>query len=233
MGGTDHLPAVVTIMAKAPRAGVGKTRLCPPLSPDEAAGLYRCFLLDTIDRIRALEGASVAIAHAAATDRAFFEDACPELVLVAQHGPDLGTRLANVFDQLFGRGFRAVLAMGADTPTLPGEFLRRALDALADPRLDLALGPTEDGGYYLIGLRAPRPELFEGIPWSTSRVFDETMRRARAVTLNVAVLPRWYDVDTIDDLRRLRASLAGPAGADAPRTRDFLVALMDGAVWTA
>ncbi len=228
MGGTDHRPAVVAVMAKAPRAGVVKTRLCPPLSADEAAGLYRCFLLDTIDRIRALEGTTVAIAYAPPEDRAFFEEAGPELILVPQRGSDLGTRLANVFDQLFGRGFGAVLAMGADTPTLPGEFLRRGLDALADPRLDVALGPTEDGGYYLIGLRAPRPDLFEGIPWSTSRVFDETMRRARAATLNVAVLPRWYDVDTADDLRRLRASLPGPAGADAPRTRDFLVARDDG-----
>ena len=214
---------VVSIMAKAPRAGEVKTRLCPPLSTEEAAELYRCFLLDKIEQVRTLKEASPAIAYTPAEGRMVFEELAPGFALVPQRGADLGTRLANSFDHLFAKGYAAALAIDSDTPTLPTGFLQQALDFIATPQIDVVLGPTEDGGYYLIGLRTLHLELFEEIAWSTAQVLPETIRRAEAKGLKTACLPPWFDIDTPDDLERLKASLV-KTGEKAPRhTRRFFL----------
>lgn len=213
---------VLGIMAKAPRAGEVKTRLCPPLTGEEAAELYRSFLLDKIEQVRSLEGTSRAIAYTPEDSRAFFEEVAPDFVLMPQRGRDLGRRLAAVFAQLFDEGYAAAVLIDSDTPTLPREFLARALDLVAAPSSDVVLGPSEDGGYYLIGLRAARPQLFEDMAWSTPRVLPETTRRAQALGLRVAWLPPWFDVDTKEDLERLRASVATLDGAEPRHTRRFL-----------
>ena len=221
MGSREAAPIAVSIMAKAPRAGEVKTRLCPPLSATEAAELYRCFLLDKIEQVRTLEEASPAIAYAPDEGRILFEELAPGFALVPQRGSDLGSRLANSFDQFFAQGYAGALAIDSDTPTLPRDFLQRALDLIAAPHSDVVLGPTEDGGYYLIGLRKLYRELFEGIAWSTSEVFPETVRRAEAKGLRIACLPPWFDIDTPDDLERLRASLAGIEGGGPRHTLRF------------
>jgi rSAM/selenodomain-associated transferase 1 len=214
-------PLAVAIMAKAPRAGEVKTRLCPPLSAAEAAELYRCFLLDKIEQVRSLCGARPAIAYTPEEGRAFFETAAPDFLLVPQRGDDLGARLAGTFEALFAQGYVGALAIDSDTPTLPTGLLQEAVDLLAGPPVDVVLGPCEDGGYYLIGLRRLHRELFEGIAWSTDRVFPETVRRADAMGLTVVSLPAWLDIDTPEDLERLRASLPR-TDTDLPRhTRDF------------
>ena len=216
-------PIAVAIMAKAPQAGAVKTRLCPPLSSADAAALYRCFLLDKIEQVRSLTAASPAIAYFPPEGRSFFEEVAPNFVLVPQRGADLGERLANSLGELLDRGHRGALAIDSDTPTLPLGFLQRALDLVMTPTIDVALGPTEDGGYYLIGLRTVYRELFEAMTWSTPQVFAETIRRAEAHGLRVACLPAWYDIDTADDLARLRATLTG-SYAEIPRhTRGFLL----------
>lgn len=215
----------VAIVAKAPRAGAVKTRICPPLAPAEAAALHRAFLLDTIESVRRLPRATLALAYAPPEERAFFEALGGDALLIPQIGPDLGARLARVFEVLLVAGFDAVLALGADSPTLPAPFLRRAMELLADPRVDVVLGPSEDGGYYLVGLRAPRPELFEAIPWSTAGTFSATLARARGAGMTVACLPTWYDIDTPEDLRRLRSAIANAGRRVAPHTRRFLAAL--------
>ena len=216
-------PAAVAIMAKAPRAGEVKTRLCPPLSLVDAAELYRRLLLDKIEQVRSLRTASLAIAYTPDEARAFFEEVAPGFVLVPQRGADLGDRLANSLGELLDTGHRGALAIDSDTPTLPLEFLQQALDLIVTPEIDVVLGPTEDGGYYLIGLRAVHRELFEAMAWSTQQVLPETIRRADAKGLRVACLPPWYDIDTPDDLARLRMTLAASDG-DAPRhTRTFLL----------
>jgi hypothetical protein len=214
---------VVAIMAKAPRAGEVKTRLCPPLSLTEAADLYRCFLLDKIEQVRSLRRATPAIAYAPDDGRGEFEALAPGFLLIAQRGADLGVRLAESFAQLLAAGFAGAVAIDSDTPTLPTDYLEQALDLLASPRVDLVLGPSEDGGYYLIGLRRLHRDLFLQIPWSTPEVFPETVRRARAKGLDVACLPPWFDVDTATDVDRLRAALAGPADGGAVHTRRFLM----------
>ena len=110
----------------------------------------------------------------------------------------------------------------AGTPSLPIDFLRRAVDLVTAPDIDVVLGPCDDGGYYLIGMRRVWPTLFEAMPWSTAHVLTETAHRAEAQGLRVASLPTWFDVDTPEDLERLTASLAAPDSNTAYHTRRFL-----------
>jgi rSAM/selenodomain-associated transferase 1 len=209
------------IMAKSPEPGQVKTRLCPPLNAAEAAELYRCFLLDKIEQVRAVAHARPAIGYAGS--RAVFEALAPDFLLVEQQGPDLGSRLHSCFVALLGTDVSGAVAVDTDTPTLPAAFLRDAADLVARPDHDVVLGPTEDGGYYLIGLRAPRAVLFTGMAWSTATVLEETLQRARTNGLAATCLPVWFDVDTPADLERLRASLAR-SGTGPPRhTRRFLL----------
>jgi hypothetical protein len=208
-------------MAKAPRAGAVKTRLVPPLTPAEAADLYRCFLLDKIEQVRTVDGAEAIVVYTPADARDVFETLAPGLTLVPQHGADLGARLVNGFADLLARGHVGVMAIDSDSPTLPTEFLRRGVDLLTRGETDVVLGPTDDGGYYLIGMRTERAELFANMPWSTAGVLAETLRRARAAGLATTCLPEWFDVDTEADLERLRVSLAA-LGTTAPaQTRRF------------
>ena len=206
------------IMAKAPEAGRVKTRLCPPLSPDDAAELYRCFLLDKIAQVREVAGAEPVLAYAPAQAAAVFEALAPGFTLLPQRGADLTARLVAVCAELFRNGCDAAIMIDSDTPTLPTARLERAVAFMSGGGHDLVLGPSEDGGYYLIGLRRPHPELFEGMRWSTPTVLEETLRRARALGLSVDHAAAWYDVDTAADLARLQADLAaGPPAGRAAR----------------
>ena len=216
------MPTVVAIMAKAPRAGSVKTRLCPPLTAGEAADLYRCFLLDKIEQVRGLDGARAAIAYTPPEGRREFETLAPGFLLVDQHDGDLGARLATSFASLFASGYGAALAVDCDTPTLPTSFLREAVELIGTPGTDVVLGPSEDGGYYLIGLRVPHLELFRDVAWSTSSVLAETLRRAGAKGLTIACLPPWFDVDTPDDLERLERELTESGSMGPQHTRRFL-----------
>ncbi|OGL11752.1 MAG: hypothetical protein A3I14_00695 [Candidatus Rokubacteria bacterium RIFCSPLOWO2_02_FULL_73_56] len=214
----------VAIMAKAPVAGAVKTRLCPPLAPGQAAALARCFLLDKLGQLRTLRGARPVVAFSPADAADLFRALAPGVDLLAQRGPDLGARLAAVLGDLLARGAPAAIAVDSDTPSLPAAFVQMAVDRLADPAVDLVLGPSEDGGYYLIGMPRVHGALFAAMPWSTPDVLAETERRARAAGLRVVRLPVWFDVDTAADLERLRAALARGEGAPAPATRALLAA---------
>jgi len=220
---TDRPRIAVAIMAKAPRAGEVKTRLCPPFSPSEAAELYHCFLRDKIAQVRGLAGASPVIAFTPADGRSLFEGLAPGFRLIPQEGADLSSRLLNSLDQLVGEGHVGALLIDSDTPTLPADFLRRAVDLVATPEIDLVLGPSDDGGYYLIGMRTVRPTLFREIPWSTADVLSETIKRAEAERLRIACLPPWFDVDTPGDLARLSASIAETDVEGPAHTRRFLL----------
>jgi uncharacterized protein len=211
----------VAVMAKAPHAGGVKTRLCPPLSPREAAALARGFLRDRIAQARSLTGARPVIAYTPASERARFERLAPDFALVAQRGPDLGARMRSTLATLLASGHRAAIVIGTDTPTLPTTVIQQAVDRLAAADVDVVLGPAEDGGYYLIGVRADHPTLFDDVPWSTPAVLEITLGRARAAGLRTLCLAAWFDVDTPDDLSRLRDALAENPHA-APATRRFL-----------
>ena len=216
------------IMAKAPEPGRVKTRLCPPLSPDDAAELYRAFLLDKIAQVREVPDIEPVIAYAPLGAAALFERLAPGFALLPQGEGDLTARLGTVLARLFGDGRDAAILTDSDTPTLPAGLLAHAAALIASPEYDLVLGPSEDGGYYLIGLKRLRPELFEDMPWSTPAVLEETARRARALGLRTARLRPWYDVDTAADLARLTAELVADPHGGARHTREFVAGRLAG-----
>jgi rSAM/selenodomain-associated transferase 1 len=215
--------SAVAIMAKAPQPGQVKTRLCPPLSHAEAAQLYQCFLRDKIAQVDGLQGTAPVVSYSPDDSQPLFKDlAPPHFTLIPQRGDDLGARLLCTFDRLFQQGYTQVIVVDSDTPTLPTAYLEEALSLIAARENDVVLGPTEDGGYYLIGLRQSHPELFERMPWSTAQVFPETRRRSARSRLTVACSASWYDIDTPEDLTRLMESLDRPQDGSARWTRQFL-----------
>ena len=215
----------LTVMAKRPQAGEVKTRLCPPLTPEEAAKLAGCFLLDKLDQVGRLPGVARFVAFSPPDAEDFFRTRTGEAFsLLPQRGADLGERLADVSDRLLGAGFSATMIIGTDSPTLPDTVLHEAHEVLGSDRADLVLGPAKDGGYYLIGLRRPSRSLFHEIAWSTDTVLSQTVARAGKVGLRTHLLPAWYDVDVEPDLRRLVRDLADDR-TPAPRTRAYLLGL--------
>jgi rSAM/selenodomain-associated transferase 1 len=213
----------IAVMAKAPRAGHVKTRLVPPLTQEEATELYRCLLLDKILQVGTLSGVDPYLAYTPPEAQAQMASLAPQgFTLIPQVGSDLGDRLHHLSEILLGRGHPGVIIIDSDTPTLPSTYLLDALDRIQNESTDLVLGPAEDGGYYLIGLKRPCWSLFDSIPWSGPSVLSETLRRASAQRLEVATLPTWFDVDTASDLLRLRNDLATNGSGLAPHTRAFL-----------
>lgn len=186
----------MVIFAKAPEPGRVKTRLIPILRAGEAAELHEALLLDTLDVVRSCADAVVAFAPAGGR-RTLERLLGPGARLVGQGPGDLGARLARMFDQLCGGG-RPVLAVGSDCPGLTVARILGAAAALG--RADVVLGPALDGGYYLVGLRKPRPELFGDMPWSTPAVLELTQRRATEAGLRVELLEPARDLDTPEDL---------------------------------
>jgi rSAM/selenodomain-associated transferase 1 len=209
-------------MAKVPVPGAVKTRLCPPLEPAEAATLARCFLQDRLEQLAALPVGEPMVAFTPQERAEELQSLLPTGVrLIPQAGEDLGARLDRLLTDLLGEGYAGAIAVDADSPTLPSVYLEEACRQLLAGGIDVVVGPSEDGGYYLIGLRRPAPGLFRAMPWSTSAVLAETMARAREARLRVSLLPTWFDIDRGPDLERLR----GPAEPEAfrpPRTLAFL-----------
>jgi rSAM/selenodomain-associated transferase 1 len=211
----------LAIMAKQPRVGRTKTRLCPPLSPAQAAALYEALLRDTLELAVGLEGVRLAIAVTPPEATGYFRRISPAgATLLPVAGADIGACLDQVLSRLLQAGHAQALACNSDGPTLPPAYLRQAVALLEES--DVVLGPSEDGGYYLIGLKRPRPGLFQGIAWSTGRVLAQTVERAETLGLSVALTPPWYDVDTASDLDRLQAELTSLPPQALPHTRRFL-----------
>ncbi|HYP54509.1 MAG TPA: TIGR04282 family arsenosugar biosynthesis glycosyltransferase [Pyrinomonadaceae bacterium] len=230
------------VVAKAPAAGRVKTRLAPPLTPEEAAALGLCFLRDACANVAGVaadaDAAGVAV-YTPAEALSFFEEILPRgFYTLPQRGDSLAERLTRATEELFAAGFASVCLINSDSPTLPPALLRSAALALARPGDRVVLGPADDGGYYLVGLKRAHPSLFENIEWSTPRVLAQTIGRARSIGLEVELLPRWYDVDDAASLARLVRELFGgdddepssaeksdgapPRRFDAPHTRDWL-----------
>lgn len=220
-------PAVI-VMCKAPRAGEAKTRLAPALGAEGAAALAARLFAD-VCAAAAQIAPELFVAYAPADGRAPLEELLRERGVtgvgwIEQHGSDLGGRLADAFARAFAAGLGPIVALGADSPTLPPAYVSRALEALASGRADMALGPTEDGGYYLVGLARPAPDIFRAVEWSTPRAYAQTAAGAARLDLRLLQLPAWYDVDTPADLRRLRAELSHDERARllAPATHEWL-----------
>jgi uncharacterized protein len=213
------------IVAKAPIPGRAKTRLVPPLTAEQAAGLQEALLLDTLEACRA--EAETALLHADASDAPVLARLVgPEVPLVLQDGRGLGDALRLGMARGLAEGPAALVS--ADIPAFPAGSLSRAFSLLEERAADVVLGPALDGGYWLIAMREPSEVPFHGIPWSTPAACAVTVQRCREGGLEVATLEPWRDVDTIVDLAFL---LREAAGLPAPRTVGALEALaLDGAV---
>ena len=220
----------LAVMTKAPRAGQVKTRLVPPLSPEEAAQLNLSFLRDTAAAIAKACGtiARGVGVHTPIGAEAVYIDILPgEFDLLPQRGDGFGERLAFATEDLFQCGFASVCLIDSDSPTVSADVYAEAVELLSRPGDRVVLGPSDDGGYYLIGLKKSRRELFERIDWSTERVLEQTKQRARELSLEVSLLPTGYDIDDAATLRRLCDELLSDKSERdlAPNTRQFLAAL--------
>jgi hypothetical protein len=226
----------VGIMCKTPLPGRSKTRLSPPLRPEDCARISACFIRDlsgTIGRLaQASDGVGEVVGCAVYTpvgSETALLSLLPEgFVLLSQVEGDFGERLFHGIGGLL-QSHDGVLLVNSDSPTLPAEILRAAVEAVQAGD-NVVLSPAADGGYTLIGLSRPHRRLFEEIEWSTATVFQRTLDRAAEIALPVVTVPGWYDVDDASDLRQLEDELLGVMpvslpmkGADAPATRRFLL----------
>jgi len=240
------------VMTKAPEAGRVKTRLVPPLTAEEAAQLNKCFLRDTAvtilnvccssglrspnpakERLQLaaqkapLQCRPVAVYTPVGAESAYTDILPPGFSLLPQRGDKFGDRLYFAVEDLLKCGFDSVCLIDSDSPTVSPKNFADAVELLSTSEDRVVLGPSDDGGYYLIGLKKPHRELFEQIDWSTELVLTQTMQRATKNGLEIKLLPTEYDVDDVGSLRRLcNELLRNTTPADiAPHTRDFLAHL--------
>ena len=202
----------VIVFAKNPIPNQVKTRLVPPLSPEQAATLYTAFLTDWCEALAELSDVDLVIAYTP-------KDAHPDLqaligddaIYIPQIGAGLGERLTSATEWAVEHGWTKILLVGSDSPTLPISYISEAL-TLLDSR-NIVIGPSTDGGYYLIGfsvetLATAVPPVFEDIAWSTAEVFQQTVTRIRETEVTLGLLPPWYDIDTAEDLAFLHAHIS-------------------------
>jgi len=214
----------LVVFAKTPRPGHVKTRLCPPLSAGQAAGLCRAFLLDVLELCDGLPDCERVLAYAPRGTRA--EMAALAGVgwrLTLQQGQDLGERLANAFEEALAAAPRRVLIIGTDSPHLSANTLRAADTALSEA--DVVLGPCADGGFYLIGLRRWQPGLLDGVRWSTEHALRDTLACAAGLGLSCHLLEESYDVDDFASLMRLADHVHGSPASRLRHTRQALAAM--------
>jgi len=209
----------IAFMAKASAPGRAKTRLVPPLTFDEAAALNTAFLQDVADNVllaarHAAPHGGIAgyAAYGPPGSESFFSRTLPGTIgLIGAWLPNFGDCLFHTIGQILARGHGSAVVLNSDSPTLPTALLVETAAVLARPGDRAVLGPSNDGGYYLLGLKVAHRRLFDDIAWSTERVAEQTLERAREIGLEVHRLPVWYDVDDVAGLRRLYAELCGDA----------------------
>ena len=208
--------SVLALFAKAPIAGQVKTRLCPPLRPQQAAELYEAMLLDILDQHRATQDAALALWYTPVGSEAWFRAHALGYALQLQQGATLPLRMSALFRAHAAQGYARIVLRGTDSPTLPAERVAEAFEALA--HADLVLCPDRDGGYNLIGLRGASDALFE-VEMSTGNVLQWTVDRGKALGMRVELLAPHHDVDTAADLELLASELCEQR---TPRTRACL-----------
>jgi glycosyltransferase A (GT-A) superfamily protein (DUF2064 family) len=237
------MPRTLIVFAREPVAGRSKTRLCPPLDGATAAAMYECFLRDTIAIAQQVRDARLTIAYTPESDGSYFARLALGVDARPQVGVSLGERMDNAFADVFDQrstpndadpataanasiplvlaSQRSVVLIGSDIPHMPLDHLHEAFARL-DSGADLVLGPAEDGGYYLIGLRTRQTRLLREVPMSTPTVLADTLALADELSLRAERLPICYDIDTATDLARLAYDLQSAPTSVAPNTRRFL-----------
>jgi uncharacterized protein len=204
----------IAVMAKASTPGLTKTRLVPPLQFEEAAAFNTAFLQDvaanltTAGRQAEITGY---IAFGPPGSEPFFERTLGrDIGLISAWRPNFGDCLLLTIEAMLARGHSAAVVLNSDSPTLPTSVLVQTAEVLACPGDRAVIGPSTDGGYYLLGLKRAHRRLFEDITWSTERVAEQTLERAYEIGLEVHILPAWYDVDDLQSLRMLHEEIRGP-----------------------
>jgi len=213
---------VVVIMAKAPIAGQAKTRLIPLLGAEQAAVMYHQMLLDTIELVATSlngTGAISLVCPTVADQTALHAIVSPAISVVADEQGSLMRGLDYGLRHHLDMGYEHVVMLNGDGPTLPKEYVRAAFEALRSS--DVVLGPTKDGGYYLIGANEPQSALFNWEHFDSATVCVQTRERAEGLGRRVTLLPAWYDIDIEEDIQQLADDLRSEANL-APRTRQFL-----------
>jgi rSAM/selenodomain-associated transferase 1 len=209
----NHANALI-LLARVPVRGRVKTRLHPTLDHDTIFDLYTHFLHDSIDKICAVENADRFIGGYPAERLDFFDDiaAGRDIRVFAQRGEGLGEKMRGAFADRFAEKYEKVAIIGSDSPSLPVEYIEAAFRS----GKDVVLGPSTDRGYYLVAMNREIAEIFDGITWGSDRVLAETLERMKKAGASLDLLPIWYDVDRVEDLRLLKThlSLSAHGGAD-------------------
>jgi uncharacterized protein len=201
-----HQRNALVILTKAPQPGRSKTRLVPPLSTDEAADLARALLVDQLENLASYDGARLFIAFTPEKTAGFFEGFITQgFTCFPQRGQSLGERMSYAFGHLFADAFQNIILIGSDLPALPLAFFDRAYGLLEKSAADVVLGPSADGGYYLVGMNRLNTTIFDGIGWSRDDVLAQTIQKLAGVGLKYELLPECYDIDTAHDLGRLQS----------------------------
>jgi rSAM/selenodomain-associated transferase 1 len=211
--------AVLLVFAKVPRPGHVKTRLTPVLTPDEAARLYRAFLRDALDVYKDLP-VDVRLYLAPPFTEEEVQAVPASIAVHEQRGDGLGARMKQAFRDGFNDGYGEAAVVGTDHPTLPSAFVEQSFATLEADRA-VCIGPSDDGGFYLLGMNAFYPQLFDGMTYSHEGVFADTLTRVSTTDAQLTVLPQWYDVDTPAALQRLITDV-DEADVAAPRTRALI-----------
>lgn len=227
----------IAILCKTPEPGKSKTRLSPPLLPDQCAAMSACFIRDLTANMQSIstggELSGYAIFTPAGTEHLLRPLLPDEFGLIAQSDGDFGRRLRRGVEDILGLGHHGAIVINSDSPTLPPSIIADAAARLLEGDC-MVLSGAADGGYTLIGLTHPHRRLFENIPWSTEQVHRLTEERAAEIGLRVCNVAPWYDIDDATSLKMLRRELAGQPPsfatprhppADAPATRDYLEAV--------
>lgn len=199
---------VLAVFARAPRLGQVKTRLSPPLTPEQCLELHRALVEDTLEQLRRVRRPELEkmLLLSEPLEEGETLRVPDDFAQAIQSGGSLGERLASLFYTSFRRGVSRVVVLGSDSPTLPMDVVHDAFDHLENGKV--IVGPAEDGGYYLIGSSEWIPEMFQSIDWGSSRVLEQTVESLTAKNLDVDRLVSWYDVDRPEDLEKLREEIA-------------------------
>lgn len=213
----------IIIMAKAPLAGTVKTRLQPFLSAEQCAQLAACFLRDTINKAKTLK-IQLIIAYSPAGEIDYFRRWADEKTsFVEQKGGDLGEKMFSAFQFAFARKTEALVMIGTDSPTFPAGFIEQAFELL-ETDSDAVLGKTEDGGFYLLGLRKLDEKIFEAVEWSSPKAFEQVRANIMNLSWRPSEVPRWYDIDEAKDLEQLKNEFLNNKNAPrrAPQTFEWI-----------
>ena len=205
----------LAVMAKAPVPGSVKTRMVPPLTQKQAAALYRAILRDQLEHLTRLAAIDLYVAFTPDDAAALMKSVVPAAFeCFPQRGEDLGERMQEIFAELWRRGHRNLVLIGSDVPAVPLDFFQETYSALNCEDKRVVFGPSQDGGYYLVGMNQPTPQIFERMVWSHDRVLVQTTEKLTRLGMAVKLLPTWFDIDTIEDLKRLQ-TISDPAVRNA------------------